>query len=33
MNRLTIDFFKGTYSVVSDAENKNMIVFTYPCSI
>lgn len=33
MNRLTIEYFKGTYSVVSDAENKNMIVFTYPCSI
>ncbi len=33
MNRLTIEYFKGTYSVTSDAENENMIVFTYPYSI
>lgn len=30
MNRLTIEYFKGTYSVISDAEKENMIVFTYP---
>ncbi|KAA3708088.1 histidine kinase, partial [Bacteroides salyersiae] len=33
INRLTIDFFKGTYSVNTDASKENTIVFTYPCSV
>ena len=31
INRLTIEYFKGTYSVISDVENGNSIVFTYLC--
>lgn len=33
MNRLTIEYFKGTYSVTSDTGRENMIVLTYPCLI
>lgn len=33
INRLTIEYFKGTYSVISDDLKGNVIIFTFPCFI
>lgn len=33
INRLTIEYFKGAYSVISEGLEENTIEFTYPCSI